>query len=234
MARHRTIPADARRRVGHLFVISAPSGAGKTSLISALVESDPSLQVSISHTTRPRRKAEVDGVHYHFVRAATFDAMCRAGDFLEWAVVYGYRYGTAHAKVGEALIAGRDVILEIDWQGAQQVCRSLPHAVAIFLLPPSIEALTERLRGRGQDAAQVIANRTAQAVEDISHYDEFDYLVVNDDFDTALAALRRIVAAVRAGETPPSEDHSALLDRLLPYDEDDDDDEFDFPNPFLR
>ena len=213
---HVMLPAHARGRVGNLFVISAPSGAGKTSLIKALVESDPSLQVSISHTTRPRRKAERDGVHYHFVRAATFDAMCEAGDFMEWAVVFGYRYGTAHEKVGEALQAGRDVILEIDWQGAQQVCRGWPYAVGIFLLPPSIEALTERLRGRGQDTAQVIAHRTAEAVRDISHYVDFDYLVVNDDFEEALAALRRIVTSIRAGETPPSEDHSELLDRLLP------------------
>lgn len=211
-----TPAANASPRAGNLFVISAPSGAGKTSLIKALVESDPSLHVSVSHTTRPRRRAEQDGVHYHFVRAATFDAMCHAGDFLEWAVVFGYRYGTSHKKVGQALYAGRDVILEIDWQGARQVRRRWPPTVAIFVLPPCLEALTRRLRGRGQDAAQVIGHRTAQAVEDISHYHEFDHLVVNDDFDTALAALRRIVAAVRAGEQPPSADHSDLLDRLLP------------------
>lgn len=208
--------ANAAPRFGNLFVISAPSGAGKTSLISALVESDPSLQVSVSHTTRPRRTAERDGVHYHFVRAATFDAMCDAGEFLEWAVVFGYRYGTSRKMVGQALRAGRDVILEIDWQGAWQVRQRWPRTVAIFVLPPCLEALTWRLRGRGQDAAQVIAHRTAQAVDDISHYHEFDHLVVNDDFDAALAALRRIVTAVRAGEPPPSADHSALLDRLLP------------------
>ena len=215
MPAHAAIGAKSVPQKRNLFVISAPSGAGKTSLISALVGSDSSLRVSVSHTTRPRRAAERDGVHYHFVGAAEFEAMRVAGEFLEWATVFGHSYGTSDKTVREALRAGCDVILEIDWQGARQVRERWPRSVAIFVLPPCRAALAERLRGRGQDAAEVIAKRTAQAVEDISHYREFDHLVVNDDFQLALRALRRIVAASRAGETPPSPDHSALLAELL-------------------
>lgn len=215
MPAHASIGANALPQQRNLFVISAPSGAGKTSLISALIESDSSLQVSVSYTTRARRAAERDGVHYHFIGAAEFEAMRAAGEFLESATVFGHSYGTSEKTVRAALRAGSDVILEIDWQGARQVRERWPRSVAIFVLPPCRAALAERLRGRGQDAAEVIAKRTAQAVEDISHCREFDHLVVNDDFQLALQALRRIVAAHRAGETPPSPDHSALLTELL-------------------
>ncbi len=200
---------------GHLFVVSAPSGAGKTSLIKALAEADPALSVSISHTTRPKRAAEAQGVHYHFVDAQTFEAMRRQGAFLEWADVFGHRYGTARQGVAEAIDAGRDVVLEIDWQGARQVRERLPEAIAIFVLPPSREALRERLTGRGQDRPETIARRTAQAVADMSHHAEFDHIVVNDDFDAALAALGGIVAATRAGSAPPTPDHGPLLAELL-------------------
>lgn len=210
-------PGDGagRRAQGHLFVVSAPSGAGKTSLIAALVERDPSLAVSISHTTRVRRPAETDGVHYHFVAPRAFDAMRRQGAFLEWADVFGHAYGTARAGVLDAVNAGRDVILEIDWQGAAQVRRSWPRAASIFVLPPSRAALAERLNARGQDRPEVIARRTRQAVADMSHHGEFDHLVVNDDFDATVRELERIVAATRRGETLAGGDHAPLLRELL-------------------
>lgn len=200
---------------GHLFVISAPSGAGKTSLISALAESDCSLTVSISHTTRPRRAAETNGVHYHFVAPEVFARMREAGEFLECADVFGHAYGTSRHAVFEAIEAGRDVILEIDWQGAAQVRKTWSEAVAIFLLPPSLNALTARLRARAQDRPEVIAARTAQAVADMSHHSEFDHVVVNDDFSEAVAALREIVRAVREGRQPPRPDHDAVIAGLL-------------------
>lgn len=200
---------------GHLFVISAPSGAGKTSLISTLTESDCSLTVSISHTTRPRRTGERDGVHYYFVAPETFAAMRARNEFLECADVFGHAYGTSRRAVFDAVEAGRDVILEIDWQGAAQVRARWPSAVAIFLLPPSREALVARLRGRGQDRADVIAARTSQAVADMSHHGEFDYVVVNDDFDAAVADLGEIVEAARTGRRLAPADHGALIAELL-------------------
>ena len=199
---------------GHLFVLSAPSGAGKTSLIRSLCDGDQSLTVAVSHTTRPKRAAEEDGVHYHFSTAEDFAAMRAAGEFLEWATVFGHCYGTSRQAVTNALQLG-DVILEIDWQGAAQVRCSWPGAVSIFVLPPSRAALASRLAGRGQDDQAVIARRTAQAVADMSHHKEFDYLLVNDDFDDTVAALRRIVAATREGRAETKQDHSALLLELL-------------------
>lgn len=207
--------ADGARSTRNLFVVAAPSGAGKTSLIKALVERDSGLSVSISHTTRPRRASERDGVHYHFVDAARFATLRAAGAFLESATVFGHHYGTSHQSVDAVLNAGQDVILEIDWQGARQVRARWPRAVAIFVLPPSRQALAERLRARGQDAADVIAARTAQAVADMSHHREFHHVVVNDDFDAALDSLARIIAACRAGEPLPCDDHAALLAELL-------------------
>ena len=198
----------------HLFVLSAPSGTGKTSLIRALVDGDESLSVAISHTTRPRRAAEVDGVHYHFVTASDFAALRADGGFLEFATVFGHSYGTSHQALENALQTG-DVILEIDWQGAAQVRKRWRDAVSIFVLPPSRQALAARLAQRGQDRPEVIAKRTAQAVADMSHHDEFDHLLVNDDFDATVATLKRIVAATRAGRIEPREDHAALLAELL-------------------
>ena len=200
---------------GRLFVVAAPSGAGKTSLVQSLVAGDRSLVLSVSHTTRPKRAAEAAGVHYHFVDASAFAAMREAGEFLEWATVYGHRYGTSRQTVRAAVDAGRDVVLEIDWQGAAQVRAGWPDPVSIFVLPPSRQALEERLTSRAQDGPDVIAKRTAAAVADLSHHGEFDHLVVNDDFDTALAALKRIVSATRRGQSLPRQDHAALLRQLL-------------------
>lgn len=200
---------------GHLFVISAPSGTGKTSLISALAESDRSLTVSISHTTRPMRAAETNGVHYHFVDLAAFAAMRDAGEFLEWADVFGHAYGTSRRAVHDAVDAGRDVILEIDWQGAAQVRERWPGTVAIFLLPPSIDVLLARLQGRAQDRPEVIAARTAQARTDMAHCTEFDHVVLNDNFDEAVADVREIIQATREGRQPTCRDHRATIAGLL-------------------
>ena len=199
---------------GRLFVLSAPSGAGKTSLVQSLVDDDEFLAVSISHTTRPRRDAEIDGVHYHFVTVEGFAAMRAAGEFLECATVFDHSYGTSRRAVAAGLAHG-DLILEIDWQGAAQVRQRWQDAVSIFVLPPSRQALAARLARRGQDPPEVIAKRTAQAVADMTHYEEFDYLVVNDDFDATVATLKGIVAATRQGRTVAKEDYSALLAELL-------------------
>ncbi|HHQ41865.1 MAG TPA: guanylate kinase [Chromatiales bacterium] len=200
---------------GTLFIVSAPSGAGKTSLVKALVERDPRVVLSVSHTTRPPRPGERDGVDYHFVDGATFERMAAEGAFLEHAEVFGNRYGTARATVERELAADRDVILEIDWQGARQVRAAMPEAVSVFILPPSREALEERLRGRGQDDETVIARRMARAVDEMSHYDEYDYLVVNDVFETALEDLLAIVRATRLRRPAQAVRHAELLRRLL-------------------
>lgn len=199
----------------HLFVVSAPSGAGKTTLLDALVRQDPALSLSISHTTRPKRAAEVDGVHYHFTDCASFAAMRDYGEFLEWAQVFGHAYGTSRRTVTDTFRAGRDVVLEIDWQGAKQVRQRWHDPVCVFVLPPSRQALLDRLRKRGQDAPAVIAERMAQAVADISHHDEFDHIVVNDDFDSALHHLRGIVRATREGVALRRAGNAALLRQLL-------------------
>ena len=206
---------DARPRRGHLFVVAAPSGAGKTTLIEKLMRRDPSLVVSVSHTTRPKRASETDGVHYHFVDEDTFASLRDANEFLEWARVFDHAYGTSRDLVVATLATGRDVILEIDWQGAAQIRQRHPEAVSVFVLPPSQTALIDRLNARGQDRPEVIAKRLQQAVDDMSHHDEFDYLVVNDDFDDAVLRLRRIVQATRDGERLPKENYSALLGELL-------------------
>jgi guanylate kinase len=179
---------------GRLIVIAAPSGAGKTSLVKALLASEPALRLSVSHTTRRRRETEQEGREYHFVPVPEFERLRDAGEFLEHARVFDNLYGTSRAYVGQQLDAGHDVVLEIDWQGAQQVRRAMPQSVSVFILPPSREALAQRLAGRSTDTAQVIARRLADAAADMSHYREFDYLVVNDDFDRAVADLERIVA----------------------------------------
>lgn len=202
-------------RTGTLYTVSAPSGAGKTSLVNALLERTPDLRVSISHTTRAMRPGEVDGVNYHFVCEATFLAMLERAEFLEHARVFGNLYGTSQVWVEEQLRAGTDVILEIDWQGAQQVKRLLPDTRAIFILPPSRETLEQRLNARGQDGPAIIAARMAEAVEEMSHYIESDFLVVNRDFDTALAELGSIIASHRLRTSRQREVLVELLQELL-------------------
>lgn len=189
---------------GTLFIIMAPSGAGKTSLVNALVESEPRLRVSISHTTRKARPGEVDGVDYHFVDFENFMAMLGRAEFLESAEVYGNHYGTSQAWVEEQLANDIDVILEIDWQGAAQIRKLIPDVCSIFILPPSLESLGKRLRERAQDDASTIERRMRQARGEISHVAEADFVVVNDDFATALEDIRAIVRSrgltVRAQE----------------------------------
>jgi len=178
---------------GRLYVISAPSGAGKTSLVKALLAGEPRLRLSISHTTRTRRPTEVEGREYYFVSRPEFAQLVARGEFLEHARVFDNDYGTSRAFVESQLSQGHDVLLEIDWQGAQQVRRAMPECVSIFVLPPARQTLAERLARRATDTAEVIRRRLKDAAGDMSHYDEFDYVVVNDDFDRAVADLKRII-----------------------------------------
>lgn len=182
---------------GTLFIVSAPSGAGKTSLVNALVERDARIRISVSHTTRAQRPGEQDGRDYRFTDRETFMDMVSDGRFLEHAEVFGNLYGTSSDWVENTLAGGEDVVLEIDWQGAAQVRRLRPEATAVFILPPSLATLAERLRQRGQDDEGVITERLAGAQEEMTHYAEFDYLVVNDQFETALEDLQAIVRARR-------------------------------------
>ncbi|MEQ9464228.1 MAG: guanylate kinase [Haliea sp.] len=197
---------------GTLYTVSAPSGAGKTSLVNALIERCERLRVSVSHTTRPQRPGEQDGVNYHFIDEPAFLRMLDKAAFLEHARVFGNLYGTSQAWVEEQLATGTDVILEIDWQGAEQVKRLLPATRGIFILPPSRQALEQRLTGRGQDDPGIIAARLAEAVEEMSHYVQSDYLVVNNDFDQALSELEAIVVCQRL-QTPRQQE--VLTDLLL-------------------
>jgi guanylate kinase len=183
---------------GRLFVITAPSGAGKTSLIEAMMAADPTLKLSISYTTRPPRPGEKNGVDYHFVDDAAFLAMRERGEFLESAEVHGYRYGTSKKVITDALARGEDLILEIDWQGAQQVRRIYPACVGIFILPPSVEELARRMRLRGQDAEAVIRRRVENAKEELAHAGEFEYRIINKDFDTARQELAEIIRKERS------------------------------------
>lgn len=201
--------------LGTLYTVSAPSGAGKTSLVNALLEASANIKVSVSHTTRPKRPGEEDGVNYHFVAEAEFVAMIEHGDFLEHARVFKNYYGTSKSWVERTLAQGIDVILEIDWQGAAQVRRLVPHAVSVFILPPSREALFERLQVRGQDDLAVINGRMDEAKSEISHYVESDYLIVNDDFAKALAEFQAIVAAERARLLRQAQKYSTLIASLL-------------------
>jgi guanylate kinase len=200
---------------GSLFIISAPSGAGKTSLVDALLQRMQQVLVSVSHTTRTLRPGEVDGTNYHFVNREEFQRLHDAGDFLESAEVFGNSYGTSQRWVNETLAGGDDVILEIDWQGAEQVRRLQPAAISIFILPPSKSALEQRLTGRGQDPAPVIAERMAKAANEMSHYGEADYLVVNDRFDVALDELCAIITASRLRLVSQQQRHADLLAALL-------------------
>ena len=200
---------------GTLYTISAPSGAGKTSLVNALIERDTGLRVSVSHTTRTIRPGEKDGVNYHFVEEAVFLAMLEGTEFLEHAQVFGNLYGTSQTWVTQQLSEGIDVILEIDWQGAQQVKRLMPDTRSIFILPPSRETLQQRLTARGQDDGSIIAARMAEAVEEMSHYVEGDYLVINQDFDTALEQLQTIVSSYRLRTVRQQVELEQLLQNLL-------------------
>jgi guanylate kinase len=193
-----TNPVDGRRAPpGVLFIVSAPSGAGKTSLVHALCKADPRVAVSVSYTTRAPRPGERPGQHYHFVARAEFEQMLARGEFLESALVHGNFYGTSELWVRRQLEAGASIVLEIDWQGAAQVRRRFSDCIGIFVLPPSIAALEQRLRLRGQDAAEVIAARLQAARDEIAHVCEYDYAIINDDFDTALQDLCAVVRAAR-------------------------------------
>ncbi len=200
---------------GKLYTVSAPSGAGKTSLVKALVESDQQVLVSISHTTRCMRPGEIDGVNYHFTEPQKFQRMLEAKAFLEQAEVFGNCYGTSKQWVEDTLADGCDVILEIDWQGALQVTRLMPEAISLFILPPSREALRSRLTQRGQDNSDVIDQRMAEAVSEMSHYQQADFLLINDDFDDALADLRSVLRSGRLNKVPQRQRHQLLLQELL-------------------
>lgn len=200
---------------GTLYVISAPSGAGKTSLVRAMRERIPDLIVSVSHTTRPQRPGEIAGRDYHFVDRAGFERMIREQAFLEYARVFDHYYGTARTTVEPPLSQGQDVVLEIDWQGARQVRALIPESVSIFILPPSREALELRLRNRAQDSDAIIARRMQTAISEMSHYAEYDYLVVNDEFNLALNQLHSIVVAQRLETDRQTERLQELLRHLL-------------------
>lgn len=200
---------------GTLYIVSAPSGAGKTSLVKALLDALPEVRVSVSHTTRAMRPGEVDGVNYHFVDCATFTGLLEHGDFLEHAEVFGNYYGTSQAALERTLAEGHDLILEIDWQGAQQVRRKLPQAQSIFILPPSQAALRQRLDNRGQDSAEIIERRMREAVSEMSHYVEYDYLIINDDFAKALEDLKSIFRTRQLRLDRQQRRHDDLLVDLL-------------------
>ena len=182
---------------GCLLIVAAPSGAGKSTLVNALLKREPAIGLSVSFTTRAPRAGEIDGEHYHFIDEARFEALRRQGEFLEYAEVHGNFYGTSAAWLAAQMQAGKDVLLEIDWQGARQVRKRFPHSVGIFILPPSIAALETRLRSRGQDSDSVIARRLLNAGSEMAHASEFQYLIVNDQFDAALDAMHGVARAAR-------------------------------------
>ncbi len=200
---------------GTLYIVSAPSGAGKTSLVKALVDAQPQVRVSVSHTTRAMRPGEVDGVNYHFVSREEFLARLERNEFLEHAEVFGNLYGTSQLWLEQTLAEGYDLILEIDWQGAQQVRRLMPQAKSIFILPPTQEALRQRLNNRGQDSDEIIEKRMREAVSEMSHYVEYDYLVINDDFAHALIDLQSIFRANQLKQQAQQRRHARLLSELL-------------------
>ena len=204
-----------KHAIGQLYVISAPSGAGKTSLVKALLESIPSLEVSVSHTTRDIRRGETDGINYHFVDDSEFKSIRDANGFFEWAQVFGNFYGTSSQAVQEKLGRGIDVILEIDWQGARQVKALVNNAISIFVLPPSTSALRSRLTNRGQDNDEIIEGRMQVARDEIAHYSEADFIVLNDDFQTALYDLQSIVRAHRLSQKIQSRKLTRVIADLL-------------------
>jgi len=200
---------------GTLFIVAAPSGAGKSSIVNACLARDRNISLSISFTSRPPRPGERHAEHYHFVSDAEFQRMIEAGDFFEYARVHGDWKGTARQSVEPQLAAGRDVLLEIDWQGARQVRAMVPEAVGVFILPPSRAALEERMRKRGQDSEEVMARRLAAAREEMSHYDEFDYVIVNEDFATAVDEMCAVFTASRLRRDGQARRHAALIEALL-------------------
>ena len=199
---------------GNLFIVCAPSGAGKTTLVDALLKADSGIRLSVSYTTREPRAGEVDGREYHFVSQEKFQEMAAAGAFLESALVHGNYYGTSQPWINDQRAAGADILLEIDWQGAAQVRKMMPDAIGIFILPPSFEALVSRLNKRAQDPPDVIARRIAGAREEISHVSEFKYVIINDKFDEAVRDLVSIVRARRLLATSQLARHSDLINRM--------------------
>ncbi len=199
---------------GNLFIISAPSGAGKTSLVKSLLDHDPHIDLSVSYTTRDPRSGEQDGKDYHFVSRETFLDMAKRGEFLESAEVYGNLYGTSQTWINREMARGRDILLEIDWQGAAQVRRLFPDCVSIFILPPSIAVLEQRLRGRGKDSDAVIAKRMAAVREDVSHVAEFNYVIINDNLNVALQELAAVVLAARLRSERQLSRHQELINLL--------------------
>jgi guanylate kinase len=199
---------------GVLYVVSAPSGAGKTSLVKALLKTDPTIRLSVSYTTRPPRPGETDGRDYHFVTRERFEAMLAENEFLEHAEVYGNFYGTSKGSIARDLDNGRDVLLEIDWQGAEQVKQHFPQSASIFILPPTFNALRTRLAGRGQDSEEVIERRLAAAAHDVAHAEAFDYIIVNDDFDQAQQDLFAITRSIRLETARQLDRHAALFEEF--------------------
>ncbi|MEK9654205.1 MAG: guanylate kinase [Halieaceae bacterium] len=207
---------DIKPPKGQLLIISAPSGAGKTSLIKALIDADDRIEVSVSHTTRPKRPGEQDGANYFFVSEAEFLSLRDKGAFFEWAEVFGHYYGTGIAQLETRLAQGADVILEIDWQGAQQVRKVLPDSAWAFILPPSIESLKARLEARGQDNEDTIEVRMAAAQAEMSHWEEADYLIINEDFNVALMEIQAVVRSLRLRISQPRAALSELIAHLMP------------------
>jgi len=206
---------EQTNKSGKLIVISAPSGAGKTTLVEALCKADPKLVVSISHTTRPQRDGEKDSVAYHFIDVDSFREMVDAEQFLEHAKVFDNYYGTSKAALDSQLSQGIDVILEIDWQGAESVRQLMPESISIFILPPSYQALETRLTGRGGDDAGTIQRRMDDAINELSHYKKYDYLVINDEFELAVSELQGLIAALRENQQPQQADLSEFVTRLM-------------------
>ena len=199
---------------GNLFIISAPSGAGKTSLVHALLNINPEIDLSVSYTTRNPRPGERDGKDYHFVSREIFSAMARRGEFLESAEVYGNLYGTSQTWISHEIAKGRDILLEIDWQGAAQVRRMFPECISIFIIPPSMEALEQRLKGRGKDNDEIIARRMEAVREDTAHVAEFDYVIINDNLNEALRELNAVVLSVRLRCARQLARHQVLINQL--------------------
>ena len=199
---------------GNLFVISAPSGAGKTSLVRALIDINPQIDLSVSYTTRKARPGERDGKDYHFVSRDVFLAMAQRGEFLESAEVYGNLYGSSQTWISQENARGRDILLEIDWQGAAQIRRLFPECISVFVLPPSLEALEQRLKGRGKDDNEVIARRLAAVSADVAHVAEFDYVIINDNLNEALRELNAVVLSARLVCAKQLARHQALINQL--------------------